>query len=51
LCWPNKKRPSRKDVDAFIDDQNTDLEQVFKDVLVEMKNANGVKLATKNLQA
>lgn len=50
-CWPNKKRPSRKDVDMFIDDPNTDLEQVFKDVLAEMNNANGVKLATKNLQA
>lgn len=50
-CWDNKNRPSRRDMDAFIDDPKTDLEEIFDGVKKSMSEANAVKLAAKNLRA
>lgn len=47
--WNASPRPSQADIDAMIDDPETDIEKLFKDVIETMKKANSVKLATKNL--
>lgn len=44
-------RPSRDDVDDFIDDYDGDLEKLFDDVYAEMKQATAIKVALKNAQA
>ncbi|WHO86578.1 tail assembly chaperone [Limosilactobacillus oris] len=49
--WSAKPRPSQDDVDAFIDDPDTDIEKLFNDVIDAMSKSNSVKLATKNLRA
>jgi hypothetical protein len=49
--WKAKPRPSQDDVDDFIDDENTDIEKLFDDVIDTMSKSNSVKLATKNLKA
>ena len=49
--WGSKPRPSQEDVDAFIDDDKTDIEKLFSDVIDAMSKSNSVKLATKNLKA
>lgn len=49
--WGSKPRPSQDDVDAFIDDNKTDIEKLFSDVIDAMSKSNSVKLATKNLKA
>lgn len=49
--WANSPRPSRDDIDAYIDNPETDIEKLFKDVIDTMKKSNSVKLATKNLKA
>ena len=53
--WDNKNRPSLNDIDDFIDDPDTDLEKVFKDVLDEMNKANAIKVVvnkqSKNMKA
>ena len=49
--WKAKPRPSQDDVDAFIDDDETDIEKLFADVIDAMSKSNSVKLATKNLKA
>lgn len=41
---------SLNDADAYIDDPNTDIEALLKDVLKEMESANAVKLAAKKLK-
>lgn len=41
---------SLTDVDDYIDDPKTDIEQLFSDVLKEMTEANAVKLAAKKLK-
>lgn len=45
--WDNKNRPSLNDIDDFIDDPDTDLEKIFKDVLDEMNKANAIKVVVK----
>lgn len=44
-------RPSRDDVDDFIDDYDGDLEKLFDDVSNEMSKANAIKVALKNTRA
>jgi hypothetical protein len=41
---------SLADVDAFLDNPDTDIEKVFDDVLKELSEANAVKLAVKKLK-
>lgn len=50
-AWDNKKRPSEDEIDAYLDNPDTDIEKLFDDVLSEMLTANAVKVATKNLKA
>lgn len=49
--WGAKPRPSQDDIDAVIDDDKTDIEKLFNDVIDAMSKSNSVKLATKNLKA
>lgn len=44
------ERLSRKDIEAFIEDENTDIEQVFADVLDFLSKANATKKKVENLQ-
>lgn len=44
-------RPSRDDVDDFIDEYEGDLEKLFDDVSKEMSQANAIKVALKNVRA
>lgn len=44
-------RPSRDDVDNFIDNYDGDLEKLFDDVTAEMSKANAMKVALKNVRA
>ena len=48
-AWDNKRRPTRKMIDDFIDDENTDIVSLFDDVLKEMNKANAVKAATSKM--
>ena len=47
----SKKRPTAKEVDDFIDEDGTDLDSLFKQIPEEMRSANAVKAATKNMKA
>lgn len=47
--WDNKKRPTRKMIDDYIDDDNTDIIKLFDGVLNEMNKANAVKAATSKM--
>ena len=47
--WNASPRPSQADIDAMIDDPETDIEKLFSDVIKAMKKSNSVKLAAKNL--
>lgn len=38
-------------MDAYIDDENTDIDGLFKDVLDFLRNANATKIVTNNLVA
>ncbi len=49
--WKTTPRPSKEDVDDFLDDPKTNIEKLFKDVQAEMKKANAIKMALKNLKA
>ena len=44
-----KERVTRKELDEFIDDENTDIEKVFEDVRFFLKTANATKKATAEL--
>lgn len=46
-----KKRPSRADVDGYLDDPETDVETLFVEVLREIQGANATKAALKNMRA
>lgn len=50
-AWDNQKRPSLNDIDAFLDDKNTDIDKLFDDVQKELKSSNAARTATKNLKA
>lgn len=50
-AWDNQKRPSLSDIDAFLDDTNTDIDKLFDDVQKELKSSNAARTATKNLKA
>ena len=50
-AWDNQKRPSLNDIDAFLDDTNTDIDKLFDDVQKELKSSNAARTATKNLKA
>ena len=50
-AYDNDHRPSQREIDDFIDDPHTDIEKLFDEVLPEMKKANAVKVAVKNLKA
>ncbi|QIH21221.1 tail assembly chaperone [Lactobacillus iners] len=42
---------SLADVDEYLDNPNTDIETLFKDVLAAIESANATKLAVKNLKS
>lgn len=42
-AWDNKKRPSQKDIDDYLDNPDTDIMKLFDDVMKEMESANAVK--------
>ncbi len=50
-AWDNQDRPSLDDIDAFLDDTNTDIDKLFDDVQEELKSSNAARTATKNLKA
>lgn len=50
-AWDNQKRPSLSDIDAFLDDTNTDIDKLFDEVQRELKSSNAARTATKNLKA
>lgn len=50
-AWDNQKRPSLNDIDAFLDDNSTDIDKLFEDVQRELKSSNAARTATKNLKA
>lgn len=45
-----KPRVTRKDLDAFIDDRDTDISQVCKDILDFFEENNATKKATQNVK-
>lgn len=46
-----KPRITRAALDAYIEDENTDIDALFEDVLGFLKNANATKKVTENLIA
>lgn len=50
-AWDNRERPSQSDIDAYLDDTNTDIDKLFDDVQHELKSSNAARTATKNLKA
>lgn len=49
--FPNSPRASLESIYDFIDNPDTDIEGLFKEVNKELKKANAVKLALKNMKA
>lgn len=47
--WDNKKRPSQKDIDDFIDEESTDLDKLFNEVIENMSKTNAVKVAANKI--
>lgn len=50
-AWDNQERPSLSDIDAYLDDKNTNIDKLFDDVQRELKSSNAARTATKNLKA
>lgn len=49
--FPNSPRASLESIYDYIDNPETDIEGLFKEVNKELKKANAVKLALKNMKA
>lgn len=45
--WGNKKRPSRKLIDEFLEDDKTNLAELFKEVQAEFKKSNLIQAELK----
>ena len=49
--WSDASRPTQEAFDRVLEDDNTDIEKLFDDVVKELATANATKIAVKNLQA
>lgn len=49
--WANKKRPTLVQIEAMIEDPETDIEKLFDNVIAEMNKSNAIKVASKKMKA
>lgn len=48
--WINPNRPTMDQIYAFLENENTDIDKLFKDVEKELKTSNVTKGTVKNLE-
>lgn len=48
--WNNSPRPSQRDIDAFLEDENTDIDKLFHEVFIELQKSNITKTTVKKFK-
>ena len=50
-AWDNRERPSQSDIDAYLDDEKTNIDKLIDDITKELKSSNAAQKKKKNLKA
>lgn len=49
-AWNSKNKPTQNEVYAYLEDENTDIEQLFTDVMEALKTSNATKSVAGKLE-